>query len=868
MAKKAGVDTMLIGEPLLKDTVSNLPPAYGTMQRWLLRNRQRLVTGGATQDTVYAETPDTWEQLASQAWLGESGQVQGLLRKLTLIKPEHPILRRVAEAREASGEPLTPSQLASTVRGELTRHLSDVRTSQGVNPKLPQTYDYGLKYRKEYVTGLPTGKGEWAHEFVSGRADGLTSMASILGLGGDRIVALVADPERNPRQAEPAIELSLLREIEKLDRPRLPDLESERGKPVERPWRAHYEDQLVHRGWVNAPEQRKTRRWVQWVARVAATAIIGVGVGQAYHVEHDHLETVEGIEWINTENSIARGAGIPLSDLQPDSTSYALLKPIFAINRIYNLVNEGDLRVDIMDNVDTIAGDISTGVGDYLGEGTTPNDPCSYNACAQIAPDTANIGSQIGNAGDGEPDQPVWQLHEHGQSATGLWPAYISDELVVGGGQGRPVDETWMPDQTVIGVRSVPTDVPKTPGLRYIQVSRTLVPGDVSPRAGYGEVMDVPVLDHDQIIAAQLTGTNGTESAKVLEQAGGTEALELPANVSARDKLTYWVAPSGSSVHAVARARIAGTFPYDTAAMNHVLASIDPSWTHQTAYERAVSVAEYTHTKFQYEVNPLDPRDFIHDQVLAQVIAKEIATRKANCNVANNIVEFADLLLNPAIGFNDDGSVAGQQALDSHAAHFFLMDAAGNPLDGTPSTISPSQAAYFNVTSPSPNNHELPVGLLLGAGLLGYGAYRRRRELVGAGQVLRMTLATSAASYMPKDPSRIRYATELATALHYRPTGVNFESVARRARHTDDGEQTGGQAEQVAAALGSHLIVMRPDLHTFRTIRAMHQLGAGQTSTVKAEIRRSILTLGIAHTAWQLSLKDYRVGLSEPISRQ
>ncbi len=901
MAKQAGVDTILIPKSLFSEKIRKDLGDGRTMRSWLFTRKQRVVSGGAVDDIVIEQTPAEWEAFADRLWLSESVAVQALLRQLGKIDPDHVLIRTANDIKKADKK-LTPKTFATAIQNELVRHMdsvgaepnyellhrlkesqampidvqgaeaetkkpsteqqqtSDPSTAERADVKAdaetpaaqldPQPLATTSKRVKSHLRVLPTGNGEWANVFSDDKWVDLTKMGSMLGISADLMVSLINDPELNPYRAEQAIEIALLREVLKLDRQKLPTLQSGAGPAAKPSIFVHYEDQFSRRITDTPPEQRRTRLYRQLLVKLAATGMIGLAAGQSYHAVHDHLLAVENVKYIQVEDRIAQEAGIPKSEINAD-----ILNPIFDDSRLESYVDAEDPRIRAEDYLDTITGYAATDIGPLLGE-TNPNTFCG-SFCAAVVPQAVSGGVQIGNAGDGEQNQTLWNLSEHDESAEGLWIDYTSQSLTVSGGGSSIVSENWSSNTHVTAEQPLPESVSNKRYPHYIRISRNLVWGDISSQDGYTEFLKTPVLDGNTIVGGQLFHNGVPESVSVLHMQGGTEALLLPNNMAAGDTIDYWVAPANTKVRAVARVAIHALFPYDSAAMSKLLSSLDPDWAVQSPEARADSIAGYTSTKMQYDVNPMYPREFAYDQVLAQIIAQEIAHDEANCNVSNNIVELSDLSLNPAIGFMS--STANAIGLFSHNSHFFLVDQSGRTIDGTPGNISPSQQAYFEQSPVQPFNFQGIEWLILYSGL-GALVFSKRRQIKTIFEGTRLALAMSTAAAMPDDPRQLQITSELANRVIYSgEVGLQGSSAQNRIAAIHAGKKSEASRAQ-AADLSTTLVTQRPDLHAPSVIRQLHQYSKVNRG-LRPDVRRSARILTTAHVAYTLMPRGYKTPL-------
>lgn len=336
----------------------------------------------------------------------------------------------------------------------------------------------------------------------------------------------------------------------------------------------------------------------------------------------------------------------------------------------------------------------------------------------------------IGNVANPNDARPVWHIkNPSGHTLEGYWTTDVGESLTNYG--------LWFTDLTA---RDVHTDaLPSRPAHPETAIEVT---GLMKPMYGpsTANLPSVPVLQGTIVVAANYGG----RPVLVRRHSNGAEDYFSPTYKADPTSRTfrYWLEPAtdpyaGPIAHALPPLR--GSYrrlqPDVQAAWGKVIPNIDQL----SDTERAAAEVSYIKWTFVYDYNPLSDdmtRKMAYGQLSnADFINTQLQAGKANCNVAATLVAMDNPELAVAWGFNNDNSTT----LDGGEAHMWLVDAAGNRYDPTPSLrVVPFKPA--NYADLALQRDLTPRNLLLGGlGLMvlgGAAANRRRLQRRMSGSAL------------------------------------------------------------------------------------------------------------------------------------
>jgi hypothetical protein len=694
-------------------------------------------TKKAADRKLYTFTPkqlsEFIEQISEHAVRSETEDttLTALVDDIRGMSPNHPIVASY-DRNKAHPDQLIPA-LKRSSRALIESKLHEPVRSHGVDP----THRYPVA---EVRRPFPMLRGETAHFSDPKGSFGSESLARAIGVSRDELMAYETDPAR----LKPKVRLQIaeyriyLATIDRLEPSKI-----QVGEDVER---------------VDIVKNE-----------IGLQADITSQVGTPFSFLHDkNIESYRSIQKQKGKrflSSILIGlAGISLT-AQLNSYEH---------HRIKSGAQDAQTRLfaDLFKAEDKIA----EGYGNSAYGSKVPRTGASQQSSTEAAQLDSITNMLANQANTASTNAIEWSLRPHAMETSGYWALGTAHTYDSG---------EWSEDYENAVANTAPVPM-SYDGAQKIEVNRTLTVNDVMEVQNSGFI-DIPVLAGTVPVAASYGG----KSVSITIRADNSYAISLSraetdALVATRE-VKYTVAPTLSNnvpLHAIAWLDQPGngqngrTPLYDPAydqMWNAAAAkSGQPLAPTKNVLKHAQEEAQYIRNNFTYSLSPLPTGVLFsmnqnaepNDTFLAVMLQQKIA----NCAVAATLVALNNPALNEATGFLNAPGSATQNAniLSSHESHAWLVDAAGNRIDATP-TRGFSGTFFDEQALHSPKNSDTPLALGGLGVLLALGAFGGKKTATAATRVIRRGSANRMLKSMPVD--QLDLALRTAQAGLYAPFG-------------------------------------------------------------------------------------------------
>lgn len=342
-------------------------------------------------------------------------------------------------------------------------------------------------------------------------------------------------------------------------------------------------------------------------------------------------------------------------------------------------------------------------------------------------------------------NKPVWQIKSfNGMKSEGYWSESTSSSLQVSelswhkfdfGQNLRATDDYQSgayfndPKKHLSQAKKLPKE-PKDISNPYLYVQKKLniplsAPGGLSQIAGK-RIIDVPILENTEIVAARLNGSAGFRS-MTLEN--GRQILIVGQDTPQKE-IEYWLAPKKSANKP--------RFVEEIVHLNGPLLLEEPSNLESTwksilpeslslkGLERINAQSSYLRSNFKYKLDPFNgdkpPRGMF------EYLKRIQAEKTGNCNTINTFLAISNPKdLNTATGFRNSNTSQqikdNKMYLSTAESHLWTVDKKGDIHDATPALSDGDYKDHFseNFTESTEDSgiKNVDPGILLSGGMLG-----------------------------------------------------------------------------------------------------------------------------------------------------
>lgn len=655
------------------------------------------------QRALASFTPDEWIQRIEDTPLpGSTNQKTDtfvmLAEKLAEVRPEHPLVRIVAEYQD---DPETLRQVLQRAAGRsIERRLErvDFRPSEACRASLRgEDSGEGPRFIRRtdahYQLGAPR-KGETV-QWNTTTGYETQDINDALDVTAKDEALLAKHPELDPPKAESVLELALYKAAHQ--------------KPVRTPnkevpedylasWPIYHPDDFVQKDVVRdtgrrvglAPHRRR-----QALAGLALAVVATVGVKSA----HDTIDSYRDNQMSVIKQGIAqqeKKAVARVSDGEAEPMLHTQYPELF----VWDGITKGEEYLSDawekgLEGLAELAGKASKKRQDTEGRPKV-------------------LGDEYGVGNAALPDTPVFNLEAHGGMSTeGYWAAGVSRTVLVKTDQHNNMYLNWSVDPTNIAAKtdSFPASLPahiKEDG-KWIKVERTIPEGELATNEN--AAVNIPVLEGTEPVAANIDG----ESRQLITRKGNTYAID--AGDEEAEKLTYWLAPkTGNKPRNIGELYAYGdNLPLGDKNGQKWLDFNKTELSKQLMQSRQMVPGgnpEEVVKSWEYSTMPFKGNTEFELKSYKDFVEAAVQSETANCNTANTLIALSNPdSSNAVVGFMN-ASGDGSETLAHSESHMWRTDG-----DATPIGMGAAESGANN----GGLDYELIRNGVAGAGLIGLG---------------------------------------------------------------------------------------------------------------------------------------------------
>jgi hypothetical protein len=819
LAKNEGIDEIAISPNLVDETAKTVIGQPGKMTStamWLAKECGMPMLGGRAHELLQVASPQEWIDYAIEGNPSEGAlAMQGFLRKLEKINPEHPAVTTAAMYED-------PVQ-----RNEHLAKVLRVSMQRQVEEKLPPSMNVK---RGDPRRGISQGRfvhltGEKVDVFANGMPEAQTTLDRALQLYGPAELAALRQQLDNPdagytktRILEYALYKTAVNGVSPFAPPQSQD--ETRQKSVLKPSDiAPLSVQRELAGGRMPIDKEQRIDTLSLRARRASAALLGIIMGFGLAIGTNLSDTRYDAVKTQAQTDIALEHGVQPG--QADIDEKLVNKRLAEWSTLNTLWGDSQ---DVRNGVQTDLTDGAAAGSKKIWElmpWTPPRLPFHVNIA------TAGSGgsrSEIGNVPDGHENDPIWNISAHGDAdASGLWiegTSWVAHGTPAHLGMG--MEAYWETDaftrkDAMIDNHEyrVPQHIPFA-DIPYIEVTRKVSKNEFIAGPEGKRYLLLPV-KQGMMPMSMTTDTQG--GAHILETGDGTYAFVLNKDTSMPSEVTYRIRKyeGVSPVTGHHGLKMGGDmYPENTdqtSEVQSVLNQAVPGYKDAAPENRAYLLAKYLRDNFGYDTQPLSEKDLKHIKTWADYARTVLKSQKANCNVASTLVALSNRHTTVAVGFqNHQGD--GENALQVSEAH--MVDLGTNGVfDPTPSKQKITTDVSHADRHGAPNTPVLPwqavVGLLVAAGAIAASRKSVRTQAMKLVHNAETNVTGLIADRAQKELDDMHISVLLATAAaagqaHYGRDGImDRQKIMRQA------------ADNTASREHANEYLARPHIHTRET---------------------------------------------------